>query len=304
MRELKKILIIQLGPLGNWLLATGAFQAIRRAYPNGEITHLTRHNFREMAELQNCFDEVLPAQWTASHSNSIDMKDLIEETFFETIWRKRLEAKNFDAVFDFNGGTKIKDIYAGLRNSPAIFARGDLNSAIVSVYRRVLETAGIDDLAVPYLEIAKQSTAPPFTAPYAVLIPKSELEQHGKNWPLENFMDLARNLQRQGIQPVVLGVEENLQALAPLRQLVGQGDLVGQTDLTSLGPIFKNAKFVVGVDTGTTHMAALLGTPTLALYGPTDMSVWKLVGPRTRYIKHEAMELITVQEVLSNCVFS
>ena len=43
----------------------------------------------------------------------------------------------------------------------------------------------------------------------------------------------------------------------------------------------------VGCDTGPTHLAAQLGVPTIALFGPTDPAVWAPVGPRVRVIAPE-----------------
>ena len=40
----------------------------------------------------------------------------------------------------------------------------------------------------------------------------------------------------------------------------------------------------VGNDSGTTHLAAMLGAPTVALFGPTDPAVWAPTGPRVRVL--------------------
>jgi hypothetical protein len=54
----------------------------------------------------------------------------------------------------------------------------------------------------------------------------------------------------------------------------------------------------IGNDTGITHLAAYLGCPTIALFGPTDPRVWGPLGRRSRIFWKSKLEDITVDEVL------
>jgi ADP-heptose:LPS heptosyltransferase len=56
------------------------------------------------------------------------------------------------------------------------------------------------------------------------------------------------------------------------------------TNTLDLAELLREASLVIGADTGPTHLAAQLGVPTLALFGPTDPSVWAPVGPSVRVI--------------------
>jgi ADP-heptose:LPS heptosyltransferase len=87
-----------------------------------------------------------------------------------------------------------------------------------------------------------------------------------KNWPLEKFRALARSL--QGSIPVewCSGRED-----PPL-----DGSLYIE-DLYDLACWLARARLYIGNDSGITHLAAAVGTPVLALFGPTDPTVW---GPR------------------------
>lgn len=54
--------------------------------------------------------------------------------------------------------------------------------------------------------------------------------------------------------------------------------------LFDLAELVRSASLYIGHDTGPTHLAAQLGVPTLALFGPTDASIWRPVGPLARII--------------------
>lgn len=55
-------------------------------------------------------------------------------------------------------------------------------------------------------------------------------------------------------------------------------------DLCELGRFLAGAKAYIGNDSGITHLAAAVGTPTIALFGPTDPAVWGPRGERVRVI--------------------
>ena len=52
----------------------------------------------------------------------------------------------------------------------------------------------------------------------------------------------------------------------------------------------QQCKCYVGNDSGITHLAAMLGVPTIALFGPSDPTTWHPVGPSVRVIRAQALE--------------
>lgn len=89
-----------------------------------------------------------------------------------------------------------------------------------------------------------------------------------KNWPLENFGQLARRL------GVALPVYWCYGPNDP-----GEDEAVRITDLYELACWIAKASLFVGNDSGITHLAAAVGTPVLAFFGPTDPAVWAPRGP-------------------------
>jgi hypothetical protein len=93
-----------------------------------------------------------------------------------------------------------------------------------------------------------------------------------KNWPLENFRELARTLEQSMPVRWCSGVDD-----PPLEGAVRIDDLY------QLACWLARARLYVGNDSGITHLAAAVGTPVLALFGPaSDPAVW---APRGEHVR-------------------
>jgi ADP-heptose:LPS heptosyltransferase len=68
--------------------------------------------------------------------------------------------------------------------------------------------------------------------------------------------------------------------------------------LDEVSHFLRHVRAYIGNDSGITHLAAFLGVPTVALFGPTDPRVWGPVGRRCRIIWKTTLEEISVNEVL------
>lgn len=99
-----------------------------------------------------------------------------------------------------------------------------------------------------------------------------------KHWRDAGWLDIARYLNDAGLKVVLTGGPadheiEGCRALA--RQLdFPVSDLVGRLQLAELGSLYRRARIYLGPDTATTHLAAACGTPTVALYGPSNPMKW------------------------------
>ena len=111
---------------------------------------------------------------------------------------------------------------------------------------------------------------------YAVIHPFSGSLR--KNWPLERFRALARQLERAMPVRWCAGRED-----PPLDEPVTRID-----DLYELAQWLAGARLYIGNDSGITHLAAAVGTPVLALFGPTDPAVWAPRGAHVRVARWTA----------------
>lgn len=99
-----------------------------------------------------------------------------------------------------------------------------------------------------------------------------------KNWPMEKFVEVSRAL------PV---------------EWVAREDGFRFADLGDLARWLAGARAFVGNDSGITHLAAAVGVPVVALFGPTDPAIWAPRGHRVRVIRGASMDDIRVDEVLA-----
>ena len=123
-----------------------------------------------------------------------------------------------------------------------------------------------------------------------------------KNWPVERFARVVHALpDALGAAPVVLAgpaEAENAERLAAALSL--PASVLRDLQLTVVAGLIRHARAYVGNDSGLTHLAGLVGTPTLALFGPTDPVMWAPLGPRVRVLRRQPLEALTVDAVLAN----
>jgi len=139
-----------------------------------------------------------------------------------------------------------------------------------------LRQVGGEGQAVPRIE-CEQATRGDF----AVIHPFSG--SACKNWPLERFRELAERL----AMPVqwCAGPEESLDGAVRFENLY------------DLACWLASARVYIGNDSGITHLAAAVGTPVVAIFGPTDPEVWAPRGERVRVVSGRLDE-IAVEDVI------
>jgi heptosyltransferase-3 len=113
-------------------------------------------------------------------------------------------------------------------------------------------------------------------APFAVLHPYPKFNY--KMWATESWIELATWLAARGYRVVLTGGREasELAYVAALARRMPPGTVSGAGKLTlgASAALVSRASVYVGPDTALTHVAAALGVPTVALFGPTDPVKW------------------------------
>lgn len=161
----------------------------------------------------------------------------------------------------------------------------DPNGARVLENQRIAALLGADgDVAVVPPSagwgVAQVSEALGFDCerqPFAIVHPSPRWRY--KQWTHEGWRALIEALQAQGLRVVVSGGpgDEERRYLAAVLQGTTASRCVrvdGALSFAQLADLLRRASLYVGPDTATTHLAAACGTPTVALYGPTDPAIW------------------------------
>jgi ADP-heptose:LPS heptosyltransferase len=107
----------------------------------------------------------------------------------------------------------------------------------------------------------------------------------GKNWPLVFYKELALRISSAEIEWTA-GPEEELPGATRFEDLAG------------LARWLSGARLYIGNDSGITHLAAAIGIPTLALFGPTDPARWAPRGQNVTILRCEPIANLSVDTVL------
>jgi len=133
-----------------------------------------------------------------------------------------------------------------------------------------------------------------------------------KVWPRERVVEFCRALRASGGSPVLLGAPADVRAAEAVRAEVPTPSLVGRDSPALLPALLAELDALVAGDTGVAHLAAALGRPVVALFGPTDPAWSAPRGPvtvlarpvpcapcfyRTCPIDHPCMRLISAERV-------
>ncbi len=127
-----------------------------------------------------------------------------------------------------------------------------------------------------------------------------------KCWPIERFEEALGILKGKGQAVlVVLGeVEMETWGDPALRRLSDQFETRACLSVDSLYAALGESSMFLGNDTGPSHLAAQMGIPTIALFGPTEPARWAPVGPAVRVLAPKtprAMDWLSVGAVVEAC---
>jgi heptosyltransferase-2 len=100
---------------------------------------------------------------------------------------------------------------------------------------------------------------------------------HAKRWPPDRVAAVAAGLAAQGVTPVIVGAAADRDTARAIESSLPRGtrvvDLVGRTTLRQLVGVVARCAAFVSNDSGAMHVAAALGVPLTAIFGPTDERV-------------------------------
>ena len=300
MRE--HILVIRLGALGDMILCFQAFQSIRAAHPDAEIALLTAPSFAGFAEQMPWFDRVI----TDERAVALDLGKWLDLT-------KRVRAFAPTRVYDLQGklrqtilftllgGPKAREWSGGapLCSHPRMWPPEPamhFTDFIADQLRRadVLPQTNLDlswlDASLDGLTLPEQ---------FIVLIPSCAPGREYKRWPVRYYAELAQRLHRSGIECVAVGTRADHGLAVTMRGLAPHLiDLTGKTTLLQLAAVMRKSLAVIGNDTGPTHLAAVLGVPTLGLLSERVNPVWSAPqGSQAQWLQGSPMSMLSVDKV-------
>ena len=109
-----------------------------------------------------------------------------------------------------------------------------------------------------------------------------------KQWPIDRFREVAKVLLQRGAALVFTGsAEDRAMVDAVTAQLPPHSvlDLAGRLDVGALAAVIARLDLLLTVDTGPMHLASAVGTPVVAIFGPSDPARYAPTGPRDHVVR-------------------
>jgi len=100
----------------------------------------------------------------------------------------------------------------------------------------------------------------------------------GRRWAPERFAAaVSLILEKRSMRCVVLGTEEDVEAATRVLDLLGEQavSLVNETPLGELGAVLEGCSLLLANDGGVAHVSAAVGTPVIAIFGPSNDRAWR-----------------------------
>ncbi len=335
-----RILIIKPSSLGDIVHALPVLSALRQSYPKAHIAWMVASSFRSLLDGHPLLDEVIP----------------FDRARYGRMWRdpgaglafwrfvREVRSRRFDLILDLQGLMRsgLLSLFSGARRRIGFSDAREgawccythrVNPGARGVHAveknlRVLAALGLPahvpqfplhvgaaDRQVAHRLLAQAGLEP--GREFIAVMPGTRWSS--KLWPLEHLAGLIDALHAEQEARCVLfgapdetGLAETVRGACRSLPL----DLVGRTNLPELTALLSQARLAISNDSGPMHIAAALGTPLVALFGPTNPA---RTGPYSRAARlarhsvpcapclrrvcplkhHECMRGLTVEQVLA-----
>jgi lipopolysaccharide heptosyltransferase II len=305
----RRILVIRLDLIGDLVLTLPLVQGLKKAYPSAEIDVLATPGSAKVVTFHPDLSEIItydPNIWRRPQS-----------LFQRKNWREaralhqRLQARHYDLVVCAHGAWA--SVIALLSGAPRRvgFAKesypGLLTDAVpgghwqpgdhqheVDYGLQLARAAGVcADLLdrIPYLtvDLQSQQQVAQLLAQEGLRADKPVIACHvashngqSKRWPVPYWATLLDRLIREdGANVVLTGAAGDLLFVTEVIQRMREQpiNLAGKTSLLQLVALLKQADLLITGDSGPMHIAAAVGTPLIAIHGPTDPELSGPVSP-------------------------
>ncbi|MGH2460457.1 MAG: glycosyltransferase family 9 protein [Chloroflexota bacterium] len=291
-----RILILRGARLGDYLSTTPALRALRRALPRATIGLITAPDLAPFARRYSWFDEVFVAPAWPGVSDGPEGADIADQFF------AMMRAWRADVAFQLNGGGENSNPFVlrlgarltvGVRHPSA----PDLDLTIPYSRTQPVRVRFLDLLAllgIPPVSLDLELPArPEDDVELAAALPAglglAELDRTpllgihagarsgARQWPIERFAEVGHRLADEfRFRPLLLGSEAELGrgVAVALRTRAAPIDLTGRTSLGALVAAMRRLDLFLGNDSGPSHVAEAVGTPSVTIYGASHPINW------------------------------
>ena len=284
-----KILLVRVGAMGDVLHALPAVAALHEARPESKIDWVVDPRWAPLLVDRRGSGPVVhrihlaeTTLWSKSPASRATLRSIFE-------LRGALREEVYDLVVDMQGTLRSAVIgrmagareFAGYADPRERLAARLYSRRVVRRGRHVVEqgaallgeACGIA-LQPGTVDLPHEETADGWAAELVggrrTCLLAAGAGWGAKRWPAEKYGALARELQRMGLDVMVNSSHADDLLAATVVEASGGAAHVEVCDVAGLVALMRRVTVLVGGDSGPMHMAAALGVPVVALFGPTD----------------------------------
>ncbi len=270
-----RILVIQTAFLGDLVLTTALFRALREKFPDGYIAALAIPTTAAIIENLPEIDKIL-----VHDKKNGGLKELVR--ILKAVRRER-----FDIVISPHRSTRstLIALYSGAKtrigykeNELSFFYNRRIERPMhLHEAERILALAGplgdYDESPRPHLTVTLKEKAYARElmgeSPYALVAPGSAWKT--KRWPPDSFGEVVAGLIERGYRVALIGGPGDRE---PAEEVVDSvpdtiANLTGRTTLREMTALIAGSALLVCNDSAPIHVASAFETPTVAVFGPT-----------------------------------
>ncbi len=296
----RNILIIKLKHIGDVLVATPVITALKKAYPESRITVLVNRGTEAMVTDNPAVDEVLMMD------RGRDLPT-VKRLFHQISFLRKIRKKGFDLVLELSGGDRgaIISRFSGARQRIGFapkrqkmlgrhhcFTRmvkiSTLTQHMVEHDLALVRGLGIEPVSPTlalYWKKEDEKRCEAILAERGIRIDKPYVALHPtsrwmfKTWHARGYAAVSDYIQNNYGLPVIITsgpAKVELQRVSEILSLTTTtpANCAGALTLKQLGCLISHARLFFGVDSAPMHMAAAVGTPAIALFGPSGDHMW------------------------------
>jgi lipopolysaccharide heptosyltransferase II len=306
-KDVRNILLIQLGDIGDVVLTLPSIRALREHFPESNIIVAVREKAKGLVE---------ECPWASGViAINQDKRRFLQEIVYQRNFFLNVRRFNFDLAVDMRRGTRGA-ILAFLSGAPqrvgfyafkGAFWRNWLFSHLALPERRpdqymaqfylsLLEKYNLSTEDIrPEIHISsdKQKEAIAFFKREKVSLDRTVVALQPfslwkyKEWDIEKFSRLINWIGSEYRFPVIIiGSPDEIERAEEMRAMCVDNvfNFAGKTSLGMLSAVLKLCGLFIGIDSAGIHIAAAVGTPTVSIFGPGLNNIWAPRGRQHRVV--------------------
>ncbi len=305
-----KILIRATNWIGDAIMALPALRAVRKRFPEAEIAIVGRPYVADIYRDQEICDQLIPYDPRGLHAGLSGRERLAAELRAQKFDMALLLQNAFDAAW-LAWRARIPERIGYARDARSFLLtkavplprHGEIPAHEKFYYLELLRRAGWLDSAQDETFIGvrvseeKRRSADEFLCESGVrqgalriAIGAGASYGSAKCWPPPRFAEVANQLQSEADADVILfgtAAEASVSTAISAEMRRPPTDLTGKTAIADLPALLSQCHLFIGNDSGAMHVAAAVGLPVIAVFGPTDPEGTAPVTPRCSIVQQK-----------------